>query len=90
MNKGEEAVREIKERNPAANLVLLKLDLASLWSVREFAKTVSAHESRIDILINNAGLMCPEQQTEDGFEMQIGTNHLGIIYNCFLNIYWIE
>ena len=65
----------------------MKLDLSSLSSVRQFAKQVSEQESRLDILINNAGVMaCPEWQTEDGFEMQFGTNHLGsyglkIFYN---------
>ena len=56
----------------------MKLDLSSLASVRQFAKQVSEQESRLDILINNAGVICPEYQTEDGFEMQFGTNHLGI------------
>jgi NAD(P)-dependent dehydrogenase (short-subunit alcohol dehydrogenase family) len=61
---------------------VIKLDLSSLSSIRQFAKEVSERESRIDILINNAGVMnCPEWKTEDGFEMQFGTNHLGIYEN---------
>jgi NAD(P)-dependent dehydrogenase (short-subunit alcohol dehydrogenase family) len=65
----------------------MKLDLGSLSSVRQFAKEVYERESRIDILINNAGvMMCPEWKTEDGFEMQFGTNHLGI-YNKSLNVF---
>jgi NAD(P)-dependent dehydrogenase (short-subunit alcohol dehydrogenase family) len=49
---------------------VIKLDLSSLSSIRQFAKEVSERESRIDILINNAGVMnCPEWKTEDGFEM---------------------
>lgn len=79
MKKGENAVNDIKLKNPSADLMLFKLDLASLQSVRQFAKQVSETVSRIDILINNAGvMMCPEWQTDDGFEMQFGTNHLGI------------
>jgi NAD(P)-dependent dehydrogenase (short-subunit alcohol dehydrogenase family) len=58
-----------------------------LSSIRKFAKEVSERESRIDILINNAGVMnCPEWKTEDGFEMQFGTNHLGIYKNS-LNVF---
>ncbi|CAG2171504.1 unnamed protein product [Oppiella nova] len=64
--------------NPKADIKLLKLDLSSLQSVRHFAKELSQLESKVDILINNAGVYgCPEWQTTDGFEMQMGTNHLG-------------
>ena len=64
---------------PNANIIAIKLDLCSLASVREFANNVSQNESNLDILINNAGLgMCPEWQTKEGYEMQFGTNHLGI------------
>ena len=52
-----------------------RLDLADLASVRAFA---AGWEGDLDVLINNAGVMAiPEQRTADGFEMQIGTNHLG-------------
>src|SRR3954467_9858191 len=65
--KGEEAARSIK-----GNTEVRKLDLAS---VREFAE---AWDGPIDVLVNNAGVMAiPESRTQDGFEMQIGTNHLG-------------
>ncbi|CAG2176467.1 unnamed protein product [Oppiella nova] len=78
VDKGKEAITEILVKNPKANLNVLKLDLSSLASVREFAKNVSLNESNIDILINNAGLgMCPEWQTKEGYEMVFGTNHLG-------------
>jgi NAD(P)-dependent dehydrogenase (short-subunit alcohol dehydrogenase family) len=54
------------------------LDLASLESVREFARGVTADHPRIDVLVNNAGvMMTPKRQTADGFELQFGTNHLG-------------
>jgi NAD(P)-dependent dehydrogenase (short-subunit alcohol dehydrogenase family) len=68
--KGEDAVRTI---DGAAEV--RKLDLADLASVRAFAE---AWEDDLDVLINNAGIMAiPQQRTHDGFEMQIGTNHLG-------------
>ena len=61
------------------NVVFVQLDLSSLDSVREFAAKILEEEPRIDILINNAGvMMIPERRlTKDGFEMQFGTNHLG-------------
>ena len=79
MEKAMSAIKEIKEQNPEAVLSLFKLDLSSLKSVRQFAQKVIEQENRIDILINNAGVMfCPEWKTADGFEMQFGTNHLGM------------
>ena len=87
MKKGENAINDIKSKNLNADIILFKLDLSSLASVRQFAKRVSGTVSRIDILINNAGvMMCPEWQTEDGFEMQFGTNHLGITVKDFSDI----
>ena len=76
--KAKNAVKDIKEKNPNANITVWKLDLSSLTSVRKFVKIIGEEVSKIDILINNAGvMMCPESKTEDGFEMQFGTNHLG-------------
>jgi len=90
LKKAESAVNDIKIRNPKANIVVIKLDLSSLSSVRQFAKKVSEQESKIDILINNAGvMMCPEWKTEDGFEMQFGTNHLGIKHNSSAKLFLI-
>ncbi len=61
-----------------ASLELVPLDLASLASVREAAARILAGHPRIDILVNNAGVMgIAERQTQDGFEMQLGVNHLG-------------
>jgi NAD(P)-dependent dehydrogenase (short-subunit alcohol dehydrogenase family) len=57
---------------------LLELDLASLDSVRAAADEVRGRHDRLDLLINNAGVMIPpHQRTADGFELQLGTNHLG-------------
>merc|ERR1711997_1035512 len=54
------------------------LDLASLESVRQCAQALLEKEEKIDYLINNAGVMlCPDWKTEDNFDMQMGTNHLG-------------
>jgi NAD(P)-dependent dehydrogenase (short-subunit alcohol dehydrogenase family) len=68
--KGEQAAAQM----PGSTEVR-RLDLADLTSVREFAEGI---EARLDLLINNAGVMAvPESRTADGFEMQVGTNHLG-------------
>ena len=81
LTKAENAVKDIKDKNPNAIIRYSKLDLSSIESVRQFAKTISEEENRKDLLINNAGVMlCPEWRTEDGFEMQFGTNHLGFYY----------
>ncbi|KAL9951012.1 hypothetical protein ACROYT_G043598, partial [Oculina patagonica] len=77
MEKGKAALKEIQERSESTNVFLDKVDLASLDSVRKFADKILNSEPRLDILINNAGVMgCDFQKTEDGFEMQMGTNHL--------------
>ena len=76
--KAASARDAIVTRVPAAELQLRPLDLASLASVREAAAAVLAGHPRVDILVNNAGLMgIDERRTEDGFEMQLGVNHLG-------------
>jgi len=76
--KAERAVADIEAEVPDAKLELRVLDLASLASVKTFAERVIAEHPRIDLLINNAGVMAiPQTPTDDGFEMQFGTNHLG-------------
>lgn len=80
--KATEAANDIKllckSTSNVGELVVEELDLTSLNSVRQCAKTLLNKENRIDLLINNAGVMtCPESKTQDGFETQFGTNHLG-------------
>lgn len=76
--KGEKVVAEILNKNKTAQLDILELDLASLNSIAQFSQTFSQKYDRLDVLINNAGVMaCPFAKTEDGFEMQMGVNHLG-------------
>ena len=76
--KATGAVDEIRAGSPNASLEVVPLDLASLASVRAAAEQVLAAGPRVDILVNNAGVMAmPERRTEDGFEMQLGVNHLG-------------
>jgi NAD(P)-dependent dehydrogenase (short-subunit alcohol dehydrogenase family) len=70
-------VEEIVHRHPAASVRSAHLDLCSLGSVRSFVSELSANEGRLDILVNNAGVMgTPLSRTEEGFEMQLGVNHL--------------
>jgi NAD(P)-dependent dehydrogenase (short-subunit alcohol dehydrogenase family) len=77
MEKAEGAAEEIRKATEG-EVVVHKLDLASLASVRECAEQLGNSLEKIDILINNAGIMaCPEMRTKEGFEMQIGTNHFG-------------
>jgi NAD(P)-dependent dehydrogenase (short-subunit alcohol dehydrogenase family) len=77
-DKGRDAAERIRRRRPDADVRAEKLDLGSLASVRRFAEKLSAEEARLDLLINNAGvMMTPKGTTADGFETQLGTNHLG-------------
>lgn len=76
--KAASARDRILVAHPDASLELVDLDLSSLASVRRCADAILERHDAIDILVNNAGVMgIPERQTADGFEMQLGTNHLG-------------
>ena len=77
--KGETAATAIRDAiGPDADVAVARLDLAELASVREFADRVSAEHDRVDLLINNAGVMAPPRRlTVDGFESQLAINHLG-------------
>lgn len=78
MEKGEEARSDILKEQPGASLDLKELNLGSLDSVHKFAADFKDKYDRLDILLNNAGVMAiPRQETADGFEMQLGVNHLG-------------
>ncbi|MEZ5428742.1 MAG: SDR family NAD(P)-dependent oxidoreductase [Pyrinomonadaceae bacterium] len=76
--KGEKAMEKIRAEFKDADLELIRLDLADLKSVAEFADEFKQKHDRLDLLINNAGVMVPPySKTADGFELQFGTNHLG-------------
>ncbi|KAI0008313.1 hypothetical protein F4779DRAFT_587745 [Xylariaceae sp. FL0662B] len=77
--KAENAIAELEKANHKTNnIVFLKLDLASFESVKAAAAEFLNRESRLDILINNAGIMMtPEGLTQDGYEIQFGTNVMG-------------
>jgi NAD(P)-dependent dehydrogenase (short-subunit alcohol dehydrogenase family) len=77
-DKGAAAEAEIRESVPEAKLESRVLDLADLDSVRKLASALVADHERLDVLVNNAGvMMTPKRSTADGFELQFGTNHLG-------------
>lgn len=78
LDKGKDAAALIHKRNPAAEVNLQELDLTSLDSIRAAAEQLRSDHDRIDMLVNNAGVMwTPKSTTKDGFELQFGTNHLG-------------
>ncbi|MGO9386322.1 MAG: SDR family NAD(P)-dependent oxidoreductase [Mycobacterium sp.] len=78
LEKGNAALSRIVAASPRADVTLQALDLNSLDSVRSAADALRTAYPRIDLLINNAGVMwTPKQVTKDGFELQFGTNHLG-------------
>lgn len=77
-DKAAAALEEVRAKAPGSTVKIVRLDLASLASVREAAEKVRTQHDTLDLLINNAGVMAiPRSTTEDGFETQFGTNHLG-------------
>ncbi|KAL6480327.1 hypothetical protein MHYP_G00113600 [Metynnis hypsauchen] len=74
--RGEDAVRDIRRESGNDEVVFMPLDLASMKSIRSFAETFLKSESRLDLLINNAGLVAPGC-TEDGLGLVFGVNHIG-------------
>lgn len=86
--RGMAALNEIKQLSGSANLHFLALDLASLDSIRDFSKKFHELETRLDILINNAGLLSPLERTKDNFELNMGVNHLGhfLLTNLLLDL----
>jgi NAD(P)-dependent dehydrogenase (short-subunit alcohol dehydrogenase family) len=78
LEKGQAALARLATAVPAADARLRRLDLGHLAQVHDFAAGIRADFDRLDILINNAGLMAiPRSETADGFEVQFGVNHLG-------------
>jgi NAD(P)-dependent dehydrogenase (short-subunit alcohol dehydrogenase family) len=78
LDKGKDAADRISTAAPRADVTVRELDLSSLASVRTAAAELTRQYERIDLLINNAGVMyTPASTTVDGFELQFGTNHLG-------------
>ncbi|XP_067880405.1 retinol dehydrogenase 12-like [Heterodontus francisci] len=78
LQKSELVAEQLRESICNDNIVVYRLDLASLDSIHCFAKEIMENEVRVDILINNAGApIGPREVTEDGFELQIGVNHFG-------------
>lgn len=71
-------MQDIRRQNGDALVQVMQLDLASIRSVNQFADRLSRQEKKVDILVNNAGvMMCPYSKSEDNFELQFATNHLG-------------
>ena len=78
LEKAEKAKTEILRNNPGGSVELGALNLSDLSSVRRFANEFKSKHDRLDVLLNNAGIMMtPFGRTKDGFENQFGTNHLG-------------
>ena len=78
LDKGNAAAEQIRQSNPVGNVAVMQLDLGDLDSVSQFASEFQAKYDRLDLLINNAGIMVPPYgKTAKGFESQFGVNHLG-------------
>ncbi|KAG4069841.1 hypothetical protein HA402_009548 [Bradysia odoriphaga] len=86
--KGNEAVESIRHSSGNPNVHFIRLDLGSLKSIRDFSETFHIKENRLDVLINNAATVSTYQRTEDGFEMNMGVNHLGhfLLTNLLLDL----
>ncbi|KAH8372625.1 hypothetical protein KR009_001283 [Drosophila setifemur] len=78
MNRCEAARQDIIAKTNNQNIFARELDLSSLESIRKFASGFKREQTKLHVLINNAGVMhCPKALTKDGFEMQLGVNHMG-------------
>lgn len=76
--KADAALAELRSHAPDVSVRFLQLDLASFESIKTAARTFTSAVSRLDILLLNAGVMgCPPGKTKEGYEMHIGTNHIG-------------
>jgi NAD(P)-dependent dehydrogenase (short-subunit alcohol dehydrogenase family) len=89
VNRSKNALNEVRDRSNNSQVFLLPLDLTSTDSIREFVRKFQEIESRLHILVCNAGIMAiPRSTTNDGFEMQFGVNHLGhfLLTNLLLDM----
>jgi NAD(P)-dependent dehydrogenase (short-subunit alcohol dehydrogenase family) len=78
LEKAEAAAEKIKVKLPEAKLEIIQLDLSDLSSVKKFTEIYAEKHHKLDMLLNNAGIMMPPySKTVDGFELQLGTNHMG-------------
>lgn len=78
VDNGNKAKTDIEKSHPVGNIVTMQLDLSDLNSIRKFSAKFHEKYKRLDVLLNNAGIMTtPYFLTKDGFEAQMGTNHLG-------------
>ncbi|XP_040926533.1 retinol dehydrogenase 12 isoform X3 [Betta splendens] len=87
LERAEEARADILEDTGNENVVIRKLDLSDIKSIRAFAELIIKEEKQVNILINNAGvMMCPYSKTLDGFEMQLGVNHLASVAHTWTGL----
>ena len=89
IKKAEESKQQTMKATNNFKIEIMYLDLSDLKSVREFATIFKSKYQRLDILINNAGIICPERKiTKDGFERMIGTNHFGhfLLTNLLMDV----
>ena len=88
--KLDAAMESVRAEVPQAQLDSQLMDLAELASIRDAAGELRQRHPRIDLLVNNAGVMaCPLARTADGFELQFGTNHIGhFLFTCLLAPAW--
>jgi len=87
--KANQAKEKIIQENSDANLIVEKLDLASFASIRSFAAKINNTEEKLNILINNAGVMLhPQSKTVEGFDITLGVNHIGhfLLTNLLLDL----
>ena len=78
LERGQAAIARIEKAVPNAKISIIKLDLSSLDSIKEATEEIRTMHKKVDIIVNNAGVISkPKQTTRDGFEMNFGVNHLG-------------
>jgi len=77
-HKADEAIRQLKSQGGTGSLAFIELNLASLAAVKKFADEFKQKHHKLDVLINNAGVMTPPaSKTDEGYELQLGVNHIG-------------